>query len=237
MKKLIQKFIRKFGYSITRMPVGSHLRGVGALDIEMPVGYEGVDIIVDVGVAGGTPWLYEAFPTQMLYLIDPLPLHLELRKLLSGRRWRLFEVAAGATRKIIEINRDLTNSAASSILDRTSLTKRPEQRLEKIEKPQMTLDELMLPLLGDGERVGLKIDSEGYEAEIILGATELLRRTDFVICEVSIEQRFENGYDMTKLVEMMSARGFRIRSFLRCSRRSKGVIKYADVLFVPSGRS
>jgi len=37
--------------------------------------YSDVDTLIDVGVAGGTPWLYSAFEKQQFILIDPIPMN------------------------------------------------------------------------------------------------------------------------------------------------------------------
>ena len=80
--------------------------------------------VIDVGVAGSTLWLYNQFDTQGLIFIEPLNVVTSLSDMLNGRKYGIYECAAGARSGQIKINFDTTRPQLSSIYDRTKLTKR-----------------------------------------------------------------------------------------------------------------
>ena len=78
----------------------------------------------------------------------------------------------------------------------------------------------------------LKIDTEGHELDVVEGAGELLQRTEVVIAEVSVAERFEVGYRFEEFVAAMSARGFRVFDFLRIPYvKGEPGTRFADVVF------
>jgi hypothetical protein len=58
-------------------------------------------------------------------------------------------------------------------------------------------------------RLGIKIDTEGYELNIILGATETLKSTEFVLAEVRHNhESFEGVYKLHEFVSAMHDNDF-----------------------------
>lgn len=76
----------------------------------------------------------------------------------------------------------------------------------------------------------LKIDTEGFELQVIQGATELLRQTEFVISEVSVAERFKDSYTFAQFVELMNKNGFNLYDILYMYRKDDRLM-YADCLF------
>lgn len=54
----------------------------------------------------------------------------------------------------------------------------------------------------------LKIDVEGYEVEVLLGATETLRRTNCLLVEYSPDFLSECGHEPTQLLDVLESSGF-----------------------------
>ena len=94
----------------------------------------------------------------------------------------------------------------SSFLARTDLTSTGKQ-VEKREVGVKTLDTLMEEY-GLEPPFGLKIDTEGFEDQVIRGATNFLRRTEFVIAEVSVAERFVDSYTFAEFTELMDENDF-----------------------------
>lgn len=188
--------------------------------------------LIDVGVGTGTPALYEAFPDAALVLVEPLAeFEPALRAIVAGRRGRYFLTAVGSAEGRRRIRVEPGNRLKSSLLERTPLT-RTGDALEEREIPVTTLDRLHAEH-GFDAPIGLKIDTEGFELEVIEGAARLLERAQFVIAEVSVAARFEGGYSFADLVGALDRRGFAVVDLLEVSRsrRSPGA-RYVDVLFV-----
>ncbi len=190
------------------------------------------DVVVDVGVAAGTPWLYKSFPDARLLLVEPLNVSPGLVALLKGRDYKLLECAAGAEETVVEINYNVEKPSRSSFLERTSLTA-TSHSYEKRNVPVRRLDSIMAAEGYGSGTIGLKIDTEGYEIEVLKGADGILDRCSFVICEASIAKRFVGSYDFSELTAYMLAKGFHITSVIQFGRDAKGTIRFADILFEP----
>ena len=166
--------------------------------------------VIDVGVHAGTPMLYDAFPDAHFLCIDPVA-ECEAR-LAPWRRKISLEFhacALGAAPGEMDLHlprtEDRTAAARASLADFAPAYRDRFEGVETRRVPVTTLD-----AVADGHPgpIGLKIDTEGFELEVIRGARETLRRTEFVIAEVSLRPRFAGGYRFSELVAEMGAAGF-----------------------------
>jgi FkbM family methyltransferase len=188
------------------------------------------DLVIDVGVAGGTPWLYQRFPHADLVLVDPLLGRQEEYEGLGGRKCSFFRCAAGSSGGAVYINEDIDRPALSSLLDRTPLTARDHKIVQK-EVPVRALDDIVEEVGAADKAIGLKIDVEGYEMEVLKGSKNVLKQCSFVVCEVSVEQRFYASYSFSELISWIYAKNFGATKVLGFSVDGNGVIRMADILF------
>ncbi len=184
--------------------------------------------VVDVGAGRGTPRLYEAFPEAFHVLVEPLEEHEpKLRDILKQYKGEYFLTAVGSTNRKATIIVDPKSVHKSSLQERTALTSTGHPT-ENREVPVTTLDTLM------EERnfrppFGLKIDTEGFELEVIRGAPKFLRKTQFVIAEVSVAKRFVGGYSFPEFTEAMTRNGFFLWDIVNVGRG-----RIVDAVFLPS---
>ena len=61
---------------------------------------------------------------------------------------------------------------------------------------------------------GLKVDAEGYEHRVIKGASGLLADTQFVIAEIQVANRFQDGYSVSDFIGLMDSHGFVLHDIL-----------------------
>jgi len=85
--------------------------------------------------------------------------------------------------------------------------------------PVVPLDQIMVNYPG---RVGLKVDTEGFELEVLQGAAETLRRTDFVIVELSVTKRFDGVAPPSQTMAELAKAGLELRDILRSTGDGKG---------------
>ncbi len=189
----------------------------------------GPETVIDVGVAGGTPPLYEAFPDAYLALIEPLDVFRpSLDRILAGRRGEHVAAAVGASDGSATITVDTEAPWMSSLM---SEVHRDTSGFGSKEITVRTLDGLMHER-GWQPPFGLKIDTEGFEREVIQGATELLRHTQFVIAEVSVVKRFEGSYSFAEIVSLLERNNFAIYDILDAQKIvPDGSILFMDVMF------
>ena len=205
------------------------LRGAGGWDPERLRGYGfRPATLVDVGVAGGTHALYEAFDDAYLVLVEPLSEFEEtLRRLLEERPGELIQTAVGEREGTLSITLDAPLER-SSVLE--SVHARPAA--ERREIPVTTLDRLAAERRWR-DPIGLKIDAEGYDIQVIAGALGLLPRCEFVIAEGSIRPRFRGEATCMGLIELMRSHGFETRDVVDAVSLSSFL--FADLLFTPRG--
>lgn len=180
--------------------------------------------IIDVGVSRGTPFLYETFDDRKFLLIDPLAQ--SARHIAKRYRNKIdydFEVTLVSDYEgEVDIHVPKGRQAMASVNDRIGLRKSSET----FSVPVQRLDDLT----SDYEPpFGLKIDTEGHELSVLNGARDTLEKCEFVILELSIKRRFEDGYRFSDSIEFMAEHGFEVFSFLSGLTRSP---RMSDVLFV-----
>jgi FkbM family methyltransferase len=187
--------------------------------------------VIDVGVARGTPNLYDAFADAHLVLIEPLREFEEDLKRISRRRngeYVLAAVGAEPGRAEIYVNPEMLYESSFLVNE----WRPPEQHeaLERREIEVTTLDALRAERGWKGP-FGLKIDAEGYEHRVIEGGVELLRETEFVIAEVSVTRPFTGGVSFADFVALMDGHGFAVHDLLDGLKRGNGGVEFVDVMF------
>jgi hypothetical protein len=116
-------------------------------------------------------------------------------------------------------------------IGRTSLSARPGlEPVDRYEVNVTTLDQLVAENGYEGA-YGIKIDTEGHEIEVLSGATETLRQTEFIIAEVSVKHRFVGGYRFSDMIGFMSSRGFELVDVLNVQHR---LANFLDCIFIPA---
>jgi FkbM family methyltransferase len=172
--------------------------------------------VIDIGVHNGTAFLYQGFPDANFLLIDPLAECEERVKRWDGRiRYEFKCCALGPRAGKMELNIPHTESKAAvaraSLREFTPAYNKSFAGMEKREVPVKTLDSVAKGFDGP---FGIKIDTEGYELEVIKGAKKTLKDTEFVIAEVSVRERFAGGYRFSELIAEMGKNGFEPLDFL-----------------------
>ena len=149
--------------------------------------------MIDVGVHDGTPWLYRSFPDAHFVLVDPqAECEAAVRAGVAPKSFDFRAVALGAEQGKALLSIPETEpgkgGAMASLKDRTDNLALSFSDVAKREVPVITLDMLAADMPG---RLGLKIDTEGFEYEVLRGGSETLKRCEFVILEMSVTHRFE----------------------------------------------
>jgi len=188
--------------------------------------------VVDVGAGLGTIELHRAFPGAKFLLVEPIVDYREhLEKLARRYDCELIFKGLGEREEVREFMVDPGQLTRSSAQRRTGLTDTGAV-LESRAVEVTTLDKLLEERPALPGPLALKIDTEGFELEVIRGGREFLRRTDLIIAEVSIGRRFEGGYSLEEFVAELASCGFSAFDVLRVSHvRGAPGAKFADMVF------
>ncbi len=228
-KEIARGLIRKLGFEVTRYDAEGWRAGWRPTELAKLAQPK---TVIDVGVGPGTPQLYRAFPDAHQLLLEPLvEFEPELRRITSEYRgeYRIVAVGSEAGEAEIRVERGY-GLTKSSIQERTSLSDAGRE-YDSRKVPVQTLDEIIRSSRAEPPFV-LKIDTEGYELEVIKGATETLKQTDLVIAEVAVAPRFVGGYTFHDFVGAMYERGFGLYSIISVAPyRDTHRVVYIDGVF------
>lgn len=193
------------------------------------------DFVIDVGVHAGTPWLYRAFPEAHFVLVDPQAECEALVKAgVAPKSWDFRAVALGAEQGTAVLNVPETapgkGGAMASLLERTDKLADSFTEVMPREVPVLTLDDLAADLPG---RIGLKIDTEGFELNVLRGGADTLKRCDFVILEMSVTHRFKGVAPPSTVIAHLAKAGLEFRDVLAVAANAgkKAQPRHMDVLF------
>jgi FkbM family methyltransferase len=173
---------------------------------ELPAG--AIDVAIDVGAAHASyAWILNR-KSSCVFAFEPGAAHGDyLEKVVSGTRIKLVRAAVGAQAGTVKMYTPGVDSHA--LHSATLATDNPVITLEGTtvrEVQQVVLDEFVKANVVAGRRVDvLKVDVEGYELEVFMGAQRMLTaHTPLVFCE--IEKR--HNAECTRVFELLEGLGY-----------------------------
>jgi FkbM family methyltransferase len=194
LKHQLRRLARRAGYDVVPFnakwsPVarrGSLLRSLGidvVLDVGANEGQYATELRNDVGFGG------------RICSFEPVSSAYRLLQAQASRdpRWTTFNFALGDNEGRATIN-VAANSESSSILEMlpAHVTAEPESHFVTTEEIEMkTLDVIFEDVTEPGERVYLKIDTQGFEDRVLSGAAQSLPK----ICTIQVEMALAPLYE------------------------------------------
>jgi len=186
--------------------------------------------VIDIGASNGQ-WTRECltiFPEAKYFLVDPLSQNIPALEKLAAQNQRI-KYWCGA----------LGSSDGSLPLhmhgDQSSMLISGEYGGNAKSVPVRTLDSF----LDQGWLTGpflLKADVQGFELEVLRGATKCLQSTELILLEVSFRRIYEKAPLAHELIAYAASQGFRLYDI--CSyvlRPYDGELAQADILFAKDG--
>ena len=203
----------------------------------------GVDLVIDVGANEGQ---YAGEMRAYGYMapivsLEPLSGAFEVLAAASARdpAWRAIQVAAGSRKGRMDL-RVAGNSVSSSflpMLDR-HLELAPSSAEDGLESVEVdTLDRLLLDDLERSVAGFLKIDTQGFEREVLAGADRILGsgRVAGLEIELSLVPLYEGQPLWTEMVDLLRERGLIPLAFGKGYRDpGNGELVQIDGLFAPA---
>lgn len=187
-------------------------------------------VVIDAGVAWGTPALYKAWPDAYFHLIEALPkFETDLQNILRSEvRGEYHLKAVSDTPGHVKIGVDdhpLGWAGASLGHDG-----RPGEHVFDVEVVRM--DDLIDPENLNG-RLLMKTDLQGYDLAALRGAPKILARTEVVIAEVHI---FGESNRLIDVGNLMKDSGFRLYDVVgHLHRPYDNALSQVDACFVREG--
>ena len=234
LKSLVRSLLHRRGLELK--PIGAPIRGPdNYIDHLKAKGFR-PGTVIDIGVATGTPWLYK-FPEAKLVLVEPNPqFRPDLERIKSNHQADILPFAAGIKTGVLPLNVDINAPSSSSFYDVTADVQSYWQRRgyhRPVEPRQV--DVRPLDMMIDERYRGpflIKIDTEGFEMQVLEGAVQTLTKAACLIIETSVARRHEGSYAFADLIAFLAANGFAFSDILDVqSFDGDGGISYMDIAF------
>lgn len=176
----------------------------------------GIDLVLDVGANVGqfAVELIEHGYAGRLISVEPLPdAHAELvAATASFPRWSAFDrVALGAEEGTVRLQ-VAGNSVSSSVLpmlERHMQLAPGSRPTESIEVRQTTLDAAFADAVAAATTL-LKIDTQGYERQVLQGGARCLAHAPLLLLELSTVPLYQGQWLWTEAIAELQARGFEL---------------------------
>jgi len=210
MKRFIHKIINSLGYTIVKNDIKQSYSAIKYFEI---------DLVLDVGANKGqfASSLRRSGFIGKIVSFEPLEsAYSELKK--ASKNDRLWEVnsrvAIGDHDGNIEIN-IAGNSVSSSILPMLKSHSDVARGSEYVGKESVNivkLDTVSKQYLKDAIYPFLKIDTQGYEWQVLDGATEILSRFKGILCEMSLVELYKGQHLWMDILSRLENEGFTLWS-------------------------
>jgi FkbM family methyltransferase len=214
IRSFVQQLLRRVGWEVQRTRNASNerqilrhllrLTGVDTvLDVGANIGQFG-DLLLDVGF-DGTLVSFEAIPLVHQQLVR----HASR----ASKSWLVAPCAAiGSRRGQIDINLS-ANTVSSSVLPMREIHVASAPQSRYVGKTTVNierLDELAAQFIAPKGTLLIKVDTQGYEMEVLRGATGLWPRTVALQLELSLVRLYEQAPSLLDMLAFTAETGFEL---------------------------
>ena len=201
IRHLAKRVLANFGLQLVRMPSLEHFLTSRDIDLVIDVGANVGQFARALRGAGYQGKIISFEPTTDAFLI--------LAEIASqDTKWQVHKLAVGAAPGKATINVS-ENSVFSSITSLTTYGKAFDLSAKVVK--QETVDVITLDgfvKLEDGARMFLKIDTQGFEQQVLMGAQRLLINCFGVLLELPVMHLYEGVWRFEEAVHFMRTNGF-----------------------------
>jgi FkbM family methyltransferase len=171
----------------------------------------GIDVVIDVGANIGQfgRSLRESGYRGRIVSYEPIASAFQaLSKAARGdSKWEVHNCGLGATKGVARLNVSEL-SVFSSILDSTKVASLHDKRIavDHVEEIEIrTLDEVAAGIQG---KILLKVDTQGYERQVIEGGRQTLPRLAGIMLELPIIHAYEGVWQFHEAIKFLDDAGF-----------------------------
>lgn len=241
-KERINATLARFGYNFVRLPRPWHqLQGRDwVADAKRLIGSCESMVLMDVGANTGQTCLTlaRAFPRAKIFSFEPFPEAFTALEANTRGFSNLTPINAALGANAGELNLHVNaNHQTNSFLPATSCSARwlPEnliRNINSIKVPVLTLDEFCTAR--DIESINvLKIDTQGYELQVLQGARRMLerQRVGLVYVEVQFAPLYDGQPSFIEVYDLLEQHNLTFVGFYGASYSEHNRLLWADALF------
>lgn len=228
----LKQFFKDLGLTIDRYPAGDLRRRMLLFE------HFNIQTIYDVGANKGQ---YARLMRKLGYkgkIISYEPLEGPYKKLHKSSEpdvnWQTFQLGIGDEfgEKEINVSENLVSSSFQEMLP-IHISESPDSKYIRTEKVELkTFDSEFVLHHNTGEVALLKIDTQGYELNVLRGASKSLEYVTAVQIEMCLSQTYENEPDYLSIIQILKESGFKLFSLeTGYSNKKSGQLYQADGIF------
>lgn len=188
--------------------------------------------VIDVGANKGQFAFFAAtqWPHADLHCFEPQPRpHATIDQLL-GTRATLHTCALGAAEGIADLH--LASRADSSSLLPLGETQKRLFAMDEVGTQRVPVKRLDTLITAPARPALLKIDVQGFEYEVLEGASALLPQIDAIYVEASFVELYAGQRLAAEVETLLEGAGFRLGGHYNEARDAQGRVVQADMLFL-----
>lgn len=147
--------------------------------------------------------------------------------------WEAHRSALGRVNGTIQI-RESRNSVSSSILSVTNESINAREDTEQVSVSQVPikrLDDVVTPTISAVDHLFVKIDTQGYELEVLQGMSGIIERVKAIECEVSMRSLYDGQPLYFEVAEHLYQQGFVTTWIQRGFKSRENDMLQADAIF------
>jgi FkbM family methyltransferase len=229
----LKSLLSRIGFDLVRLN-----ERVPRVRRQMLFNSQGINCVLDVGANSGIygKEIRECGYRGKIVSFEPLPDAYEALKIvsLSDANWTTLNLALGSAEKTLPLNVS-KNSWSSSFLEMSEahLIGAPNAKyVRSVESHITRLDAIFSHIVSSQDRIHLKIDTQGYEYEVLEGAKDVLSEISTVQLELSFVPMYKNEMLALPMLEHLQKTGLEIISIEPGFADPKsGQLYQADFLF------
>ena len=211
IKHIVKKILYKLGWDLYRFEPSSSPQ----MQISTFLKRKNINVIFDVGANIGqfAKDLRSAGYNDQIVSFEPLSsAYAKLLKISKkDKKWLLHERGAIGNRNegiTINVSKNSVSSSVLPIKD-SHLSAAPTSVFISKEKvPMFKLDSISKRYLKDSSKLFIKIDTQGYEWEVLDGARHTISRAIGIICELSLVPLYNNQHLWREIIDRLEKEGF-----------------------------
>ena len=199
-----------------------------------------VGALLDVGAHTGqfASEIRKRFPSATIHSFEPNPRpYRELKDSVAhDPLWAAYNIAIGAKQEERELLVTTSEPSSSFLPLGVSQVYSPEIQVVSREHVHVVSLDAWAPDLQLTPPILLKVDVQGFEAEVIRGATEILPSVSMAVLEVSFEPLYLGQPLYDEIHELMRRHDFRLKGMYGVSHHNDSKRQlWADAVFVKNG--
>jgi len=230
-----KKIAAYFGYEFTRIS-NSAYQNQNLHTLEL-LNRHDIDLVIDVGANMGqfAIELRNLGYNKKIISFEPLIECYKYLKTIADDKWHIENYALGDSNSTEVINVS-SKTVFSSILKTNEFGKSNfSDSIKVIDTQTITikrLDDVIRELVDDlaDKKIFLKLDTQGYDSHVILGAKNTLTHTHLLQTEVSCKSIYENTPPFYEVLKQLSTSGFNITGIFPLSREIKKAWNFLSLI-------